>query len=112
VVPGSRQYDLTNINSRPRVSSWSNNRATEPDSEWEKFIMRVLAFAIIGALAVGVSAPASAAKKAVAAAPSVGTYEACETKALALGMPHGQVGHSEYVRECMGKRPRNSHNPN
>jgi hypothetical protein len=67
--------------------------------------MRVLALAIIGVLAVAVSAPASAAKKK-APAPSVGTYEACESKALALGMPHGQTGHAEYVRECMGQRPR------
>jgi hypothetical protein len=49
--------------------------------------------------------PASAAKKK-AVAPSVGTYEECESKALALGMPHGQTGHQEYVRECMGQRPR------
>jgi len=74
--------------------------------------MRILAFAIVGALAIGVSAPASAAKKTAAVAPTIGDYEACESKAIALGMPHGQVGHAEYVRECMGKRPRNSDNPN
>lgn len=28
--------------------------------------------------------------------------------ALGLGLPHGQAGHAEYVRECMGQRPRNS----
>jgi hypothetical protein len=33
------------------------------------------------------------------------SFEACETRAFALGMPHGQTGHVEYVRECMGKRP-------
>jgi hypothetical protein len=33
------------------------------------------------------------------------SFEACEARALALGMPHGQTGHVEYVRECMGQRP-------
>jgi hypothetical protein len=37
-----------------------------------------------------------------------GSFEECEGRALALGMPHGQAGHVEYVRECMGGRPRNS----
>ena len=71
--------------------------------------MRMWTVAIVGALAVGVSMPASAAKKAThASAATVNSYEACESKAIALGMPHGQSGHSEYVRECMGKRPGNS----
>ena len=71
--------------------------------------MRILAFAIVGALAVGISVPASAAKKAATpSASTVESYEACETKAHALGMPHGQVGHAEFVRECMGKRPGNA----
>ena len=73
--------------------------------------MRILALAITGILAVAVSGPASAAKKKPAAA-AVASYEACESKAIQLGMPHGQVGHAEYVRECMGKRARNSDNPN
>ena len=72
--------------------------------------MRILALVTIGVLAIAASVPASAAKKK-AAAPTVGNYEACETKALQLGMPHGQAGHGEYVRECMGQRPGNSHNP-
>ena len=70
--------------------------------------MRILALALTGVLAVAISAPASAAKKKAVPAPSVGNYEECESKALALGMPHGQSGHSEYVRECMGKRPGNA----
>ena len=73
--------------------------------------MRISALAIAGLLAVAASVPAVAAKKAPVAA-SVATYEVCESKALALGMPHGQGGHAEYVRECMGKRPRNSIQPN
>jgi len=71
--------------------------------------MRIWTVAIFSAFAVAVSMPASAAKKAARApAPTVGSYEACESKAIALGMPHGQGGHMEYVRECMGKRPGNS----
>jgi hypothetical protein len=63
--------------------------------------MRIVALAITCVLAVAVSASASAAKKKSAKVPSVSTYEECESKALALGMPHGQTGHMEYVRECM-----------
>jgi hypothetical protein len=68
--------------------------------------MRLFAFAIGGALLIAVSTPVSAAKKKPAAAPNVDTYEACESKALGLDLPHGQAGHNEYVRECMGQRPR------
>jgi len=67
--------------------------------------MRIWTLVITAILAIAVSMPASAAKKK-AAAPTVGNYEECESKALALGMPHGQTGHQEYVRECMGQRPR------
>jgi hypothetical protein len=73
--------------------------------------MRILGLAITCVLAVAVNGPASAAKKKSAAAAPIASYEACEDKALALGMPHGQAGHAEYVRECMGKRPGNSHQP-
>jgi hypothetical protein len=73
--------------------------------------MRILALAITGVLAVAVSVPASAAQRTYTPNRSVAAYEACETKAHALGMPHGQVGHAEYVRECMGYRPRNSNIP-
>jgi hypothetical protein len=69
--------------------------------------MRILALAITGVLAIALSTSAFAAKKKKSApVPSVDTWEACESKALALGMPHGQAGHNEYVRECMGQRPR------
>jgi len=75
--------------------------------------MRIWTLAIVGALAVAVSVPASAAKKkAVPSRSTVNSYEECESKALALGMPHGQTGHNEYVRECMGQRPRSRVVPN
>ncbi len=67
-------------------------------------MMRITPLAIVAALAIVVSSPASAAKKRAAAAP-VDRYEACESRALGLGLPHGQTGHAEYVRECMGQRP-------
>ena len=72
--------------------------------------MRITTIAIVAALAVAVSGPALAqkSKKRTSSGPLVGTFEQCESKALALGMPHGQAGHAEYVRECMGKRPGNA----
>jgi hypothetical protein len=72
--------------------------------------MRISTIAIVGALAIAVSGPALAQKsqKRTAYGALVGTFEQCESQAIALGMPHGQAGHSEYVRECMGKRPANA----
>jgi hypothetical protein len=70
--------------------------------------MRIGAFAMAGLLAFAVSIPASAATKKKPVAPTVNNFEACEQKALDIGLPHGQAGHSEYVRECMGQRPANS----
>ena len=70
--------------------------------------MRIGAFAMAGLLAFAVSIPASAAPKKKPLAPTVNNFEACEQKALDLGLPHGQAGHAEYVRECMGQRPTNS----
>jgi hypothetical protein len=82
--------------------------------------MRIWTVAIIGAFAVAVSMPAAAQKTYTPNVPraqkervytpdrSLAAYEACETKAHALGMPHGQSGHAEYVRECMGMRPGNA----
>jgi hypothetical protein len=72
--------------------------------------MRISTIAIVGALAIAVSGPALAQKsqKRTAYGAVVATFEQCESQAIALGMPHGQVGHSEYVRECMGKRPGNA----
>jgi hypothetical protein len=73
--------------------------------------MRTSTIAIIGALAIAAS-PALAQKtqKKTSYGALVGTFEQCETQAHALGMPHGQAGHAEFVRECMGKRPGNSNN--
>jgi hypothetical protein len=59
------------------------------------------AFVMAGLLALAISTPASAATKKPVA-PTVNSFEACEQKALGLGLPHGQAGHQEYVRECMG----------
>jgi hypothetical protein len=69
--------------------------------------MRVWTLVMTGALAVALCVPASAAKKKPAM--TVANFEACEQKALGIGLPHGQAGHNEYVRECMGQRPGNSH---
>ena len=71
--------------------------------------MRISTIAIVGALAIAVSGSAFAAQKSqkrTAYGALVGTFEQCESQAIALGMPHGQAGHNEYVRECMGQRPR------
>jgi hypothetical protein len=72
--------------------------------------MRISSIAIVAALAVAASGPALAQKthKRTSSGASVSRFEQCESKALALGMPHGQTGHAEYVRECMGRRPTNS----
>jgi hypothetical protein len=69
--------------------------------------MKTSTVAIIAALAVAVSGPALAqnSQKRVS---RVDRFEQCESKANALGMPHGQAGHAEYVRECMGGRPGNT----
>jgi hypothetical protein len=68
--------------------------------------MRILTLAITGVLAVAVSVPASAAKKNSTPVPTVASFEQCEQRALDMGLLHGQTGHTEYVRECMGKKPR------
>jgi hypothetical protein len=75
--------------------------------------VRISTIAIVGAFAIAVSGPALAAQKSQSQKRTsygalVGTFEQCETQAHALGMPHGQTGHSEFVRECMGKRPGNA----
>jgi hypothetical protein len=66
--------------------------------------MRISTIAIVAALAVAVGGPALA-QKSQKRASRVETFEQCESQAIALGMPHGQAGHAEYVRECMGGRP-------
>jgi hypothetical protein len=66
--------------------------------------MRVATLAITGLVAVCVAFPAAAAKKRVSEAAFNSFYE-CEKKALDQGLVHGQGGHREAVRECMGMRP-------
>lgn len=72
--------------------------------------MRISTIAIVGALVIPISGPALAQKsqKRTAWGALIGTFELCESQAVALGMPHGQAGHAEYMRECMGKRPGNA----
>jgi hypothetical protein len=72
--------------------------------------MRISTVAIVAALAIAVSGPALAQKsqKRTALGPVGGSYQQCESRAVGLGMPHGQSGHAEYVRECMGARPGNA----
>jgi hypothetical protein len=71
--------------------------------------MRISTVAIVATLAIAVSGPALAQKShRTAYGPVVGTFEQCESQAFALGMPHGQTGHTEYVRECMGAKPSNA----
>jgi hypothetical protein len=74
------------------------------------FTMRISTVAIVAALAIAVSGPALAQKsqKRTAYGQVTGTFEQCEAQAFALGMMHGQGGHAEYVRECMGARPGNA----
>lgn len=74
------------------------------------FTMRISTVAIVAALAMAVSGPALAQKgqKRTAFGGIAGTFAQCESKAFALSMPHGQAGHAEYVRECMGTRPGNA----
>jgi hypothetical protein len=66
--------------------------------------MRISTVAILAAIAVAVSGPALAQKRAS----RLERFEQCESQAIALGMPHGQAGHAEFVRECMGGRPGNT----
>jgi hypothetical protein len=68
-------------------------------------MMRIVTLAIAGALAVGLSVSASAAKRK-APAPTVGSFEKCEQLAIERGVPHGQTGHTEFVQQCMGQRPK------
>ena len=68
--------------------------------------MRVITLAIAAVLAVGLSVSASAAKRKATPAATVGSFEKCEQLAIERGVPHGQTGHSAFVEQCMGKRPR------
>jgi hypothetical protein len=67
--------------------------------------MRILTVALAAMLAVSAATAASAAKKK-AVTPTVESFEQCEQLAIERGVPHGQTGHSEFVEQCMGKRPR------
>ncbi len=49
--------------------------------------------------------PAAAAKKRSVSAATVESFEACEKKAIDQGLVHGQAGHTEFVKECMGAKP-------
>jgi hypothetical protein len=69
--------------------------------------MRISTVAIVAAIAIAVSGPALA-QKSQKRASRFEMFEQCESRAIALGMPHGQAGHAEYVRECMGGRPGNT----
>jgi hypothetical protein len=80
---------------------WGQNKKSKEE------IMRLMTLAIAAGLAVGLSASASAAKRKVAPAPTVNSFEKCEQLAIERGVPHGQTGHTEFVQQCMGKRPRN-----
>jgi hypothetical protein len=67
--------------------------------------MRIAMLAITAMLAVGVAFPAAAAKKRTVSEATFSSFEACEKKASDMGLAHGQAGHTEYVRECMGMKP-------
>ena len=64
--------------------------------------MRVVMLAL---LAVCVAVPAAAAKKRTVSEATFASFEACEEKAAAQGLVHGQSGHIEFVRQCMGMKP-------
>jgi hypothetical protein len=67
--------------------------------------MRIATLAITAMLAVGVAFPAAAAKKRSVSEAAFASFEACEKKAADMGLTHGQAGHTEFVRECMGMKP-------
>lgn len=70
--------------------------------------MRVMTLTIAAAVAIGLSVSASAAtkRKAGASAATVDSFEKCEQLAIERGVPHGQTGHTEFVQQCMGQRPK------
>ena len=67
-------------------------------------MMRIMTLAVAAVLAVSFAVPASAAKRK--AAPTTASFEKCEQLAIERGVPHGQTGHSEFVQQCMGERPK------
>jgi hypothetical protein len=68
-------------------------------------MLRIAMLAITGMLAVCVAFPAAAAKKRAPSEAAFASFETCEKKALDMGLIHGQTGHGEFVRECMGMKP-------
>jgi hypothetical protein len=66
--------------------------------------MRIATLAITAMLAVGVAFPAAAAKKRISEA-TFASFQACNKKAVDMGLVVGQAGHSEFVRECLGMKP-------
>ncbi len=68
-------------------------------------MMRIMMFAAVAILAASVAVPASAATKRKAA-PTTASFEKCEQLAIERGVPHGQTGHTEFVQQCMGQRPK------
>jgi hypothetical protein len=67
-------------------------------------MMRIMTLAVAAALAVILAVPASAAKRKPAA--TTASFEKCEQLAIERGVPHGQTGHTEFVQQCMGERPK------
>ncbi len=61
--------------------------------------------ALLALLVVGLAVPATAAKKRAMSEATFNAFEACEAKAAAQGLTHGQAGHTEFVKECMGVKP-------
>jgi anti-sigma-K factor RskA len=61
--------------------------------------MRIITLAVAAVMAISFAATASAAKKKK---PTVATFEQCEQLAVERGVPHGQTGHTDFVRQCMG----------
>ncbi len=67
--------------------------------------MRIMMFAVVAVMAASIAVPASAATKRKAA-PATASFEKCEQLAIERGVPHGQTGHTEFVQQCMGQRPK------
>ena len=66
--------------------------------------MRIMTLAVATVLADSCAVPASEAKRK--AAPTAASFKKCEQLAIERGVPHGQTGHTEFVQQCMGERPK------
>jgi len=92
------------------IQGWLGHRSITSTAVYtalapNRFNMRVMTHIVAAVLAVGVTVSASAAKRK-APAPSVESFEKCEQLAIERGVPHGQTGHTEFVQQCMGERPK------